>query len=131
MSYLSKITKYMRHISNQKIFAGIMMIILNIGSKYISLNLSPSQEAFLKNSVARQILIFAVAFIGTKDLITSLALTAVFTIITGFLFHEDSKFCLVPTYMQQLKSTIDTNNDGQISKDEIKAALDILNKFSK
>jgi hypothetical protein len=127
---IRKISKYLHQISNQKVFAGVMMIILNIGSKYISLNLSPSQEAFLRNSVARQILIFAVAFIGTKDFIISLALTAIFTIITGFLFHEDSQFCLAPNYMHKLKNSLDTNNDGKISKDEIKAALNILNKLS-
>ena len=38
-------------INNSKIFAGIIMIMLNIGSKYITIKLSKSQEEYFKNSI--------------------------------------------------------------------------------
>ena len=82
-------------LNNNKFFAGIVMIILNLGSKFITIKFSPSQEAYLKNSVGRQILIFAIAWIGTRDIYISLGLTAVFIILADHLFNEDSRFCIL------------------------------------
>jgi hypothetical protein len=73
-----------------------MMIFLNIGSRYITIELSKSQKEYLTNSILRQVLVFAVAFIGTRDLIIALVLTAVFTILVDGLFHEDSKISVLP-----------------------------------
>ena len=61
-------------INNSKIFAGIIMIMLNIGSKYITIKLSKSQEEYFKNSIARQLLIFSIVWMGTRDVILSLFL---------------------------------------------------------
>jgi hypothetical protein len=76
-----------------------MMIFLNIGSRYITIELSKTQKEYLTNSILRQVLVFAVAFIGTRDLIIALVLTAVFTILVDGLFHEDSKISVLPKSM--------------------------------
>ena len=50
---------------------GLIMLILNLGSKFITVKFSASQEAYLRNSVGRQLLIFAIAWIGdTKRVLT-------------------------------------------------------------
>ena len=46
------------NINTSKFFAGFVMIMLNIGSKYITIKLSKSQESYLRNTIARQLLIF-------------------------------------------------------------------------
>lgn len=86
-------------INESKLFAGLMMIFLNIGSRYITIELSKTQKEYLTNSILRQVLVFAVAFIGTRDLIIALVLTAVFTILVDGLFHEDSKISVLPKSM--------------------------------
>jgi hypothetical protein len=83
-------------INESKLFAGLMMIFLNIASRYITIELSKTQKEYLTNSILRQVLVFAVAFIGTRDLIIALVLTAVFTILVDGLFHEDSKISVLP-----------------------------------
>ena len=113
-------------LNNNKFFAGIVMIILNLGSKFITIKFSPSQEAYLKNSVGRQILIFAIAWIGTRDIYISLGLTAVFIILADHLFNEDSRFCILPDSFKQLKKQIDLNGDGIISEDEVGKAIKTL-----
>jgi hypothetical protein len=115
-------------INNSKIFTGLIMICLNIGSKFITVKLSPSQEEFMKNYVAREILIFAVCWMGTRDILISLLLTIMFFIITEYLFHEDSRLCIVPGYLKNIKSALDTNGDGIISQDEIDNAIKLLTK---
>jgi hypothetical protein len=115
-------------INNSKLFTGLIMICLNIGSKFITVKLSPSQEEFMKNYVAREILVFAVCWMGTRDILTSLLLTAGFFIITEYLFHEDSSICVAPGYLKKIKDSLDTNNDGVISQEEIDNAIKLLTK---
>lgn len=86
---------FLDSINESKLFAGLMMIFLNIGSRYITIELSKTQKEYLTNSILRQVLVFAVAFIGTRDILIALVLTAVFTILVDGLFHEDSKISVL------------------------------------
>ena len=123
------------YLNNSKFFAGLVMILLNIGSKYIEIDLSKSQEYYLKHSVARQLLVFSISWMGTRDFVTAVILTAAFHVITQYLLNEKSDFCILPKSMQKsekdLKDAIDTDGDGKISKDEIEKAIDILKKAQK
>ena len=68
------------------------------------------------------------AWIGTRDIYTSIVLTAAFTILSEHLFNEESKYCVVPQRFRMLHRMIDTNNDGIISEEELKAAMNVLEK---
>jgi len=52
-------------LNNSKFFAGVVMILLNIGSKFIAIQFSKSTEEYLKMNVTKQLLIFAMAWMGT------------------------------------------------------------------
>jgi hypothetical protein len=118
-------------LNNSKFFAGIIMILLNVGSKFISIQFSRSTEEYLKMSVTKQILVFAMAWMGTRDIYTSLVLTAVFTILSDHLFNEESLYCIVPKKYRILTKIIDTNSDGVVSDTEINNAIAILEKAKK
>jgi hypothetical protein len=107
-------------LNNSKFFAGILMILMNIGSKYISLELSDTQDEFFSNIVIRRIMIFVVIFIATKDIITSLIITACFVILVSGLFNENSKFCLIKNNCKQTKI---------ISKEQVERAKKVLKKY--
>ena len=68
------ILEYLKALNNSKFFAGVALLMLNIGSKYISFGFSENQEGYLKHGLARQMLIFSIAWIGSKDLVTSIVL---------------------------------------------------------
>jgi hypothetical protein len=68
-------------LNNSKLFLGVMLILLNLGGKYLVDELSTSEEEYSRNLVLRRIAIFAVCFVGTRDVVTSLILTASFIII--------------------------------------------------
>tara|TARA_B100000925_G_scaffold103599_1_gene76302 strand:+ start:12828 stop:13274 length:447 start_codon:yes stop_codon:yes gene_type:complete len=122
------IKQHLASLNNSKFFAGLVMIMLNIGSKYITIELSKTQEEYLKNHVARQILIFSISWMGTRDILMSLGLTAIFIILTDFLFNENSKFCVIPMEYRKYKDVLDLNGDGVVTPDEIKKAEEILSK---
>ena len=121
----------LKALNNSRFFAGMVMIMLNIGSKYITIELSKSQEQYLRNSIARQMLIFAISWMGSRDIITALALTAIFNVLTQHLFNEKSKFCVIPEKWRNFADLVDTNRDGEISQDEISNAIKILEKAKK
>ena len=82
---LTFIHKSLLSLNTNKFFAGIVMLILNLGSKFISVKFSENQEDYLRNNVGRQLLIFAIVFVATKDIYISIALTACFFILTDHL----------------------------------------------
>ena len=128
---LNKINSYIKYLNNSPLFIGIVMIMLNVGSKYVTIELSKTQEEYLKNTLGRQILIFAIAFTATKDIILALILTSVFYVLTMHLFNENSQFCIVPYEYRKYKDVLDLNNDNIVTPDEIKKAEEILRKAGK
>jgi hypothetical protein len=122
---------YLRHINESKFVIGIAMILLNVGSKYVDFKFTKSQEQLLRNGIAREILIFTIVFMGTRDILYAIILTAAFMILSEYAFNEKSEYCLIPDKFKQLTAMIDTNNDGMVSPEEEAKALMILKKAEK
>ena len=76
---------------------------------------SKSTQEYMKYTVCKQILVFAMAWMGTRDIYTSLGLTAIFTILSEYLFNEESQLCVVPPEYRVLHKLADTNNDGIVT----------------
>jgi len=131
MKILNYIGEHINYLNNSKFFAGVIMILLNVGSKFIPIQFSRSTEEYLKLSVSKQILVFAMAWMGTRDIVSSLLLTASFTILSEHLFNEESSYCIVPDKYRVLSKLIDTNDDGKISESEINSAIAVLEKAKK
>jgi hypothetical protein len=129
--FLDYIHDHVLFLNSSRFFAGVIMILLNIGSKFISVQFSKSAEEYLKFAITKQILVFAMAWMATRDIYTSLVLTAVFVILSEFLFNEESTFCIVPHNYRVLNKLMDTNNDGVVSHEELNQAIQILEKAKK
>ena len=86
------IHNHIMYLNSSKFFAGIVMILLNVGSKFIAIQFSRSTEEYLKMNVTKQLLVFAMAWMGTRDIYTALILTAVFTVLSDHLFNEESPY---------------------------------------
>jgi hypothetical protein len=106
-------------LNQSKFFAGFAMLLLNLGSKYITVELSETQEEFLQNTIIRRFILFIVFWIGTKDIMTSLILTSIFIIFVSHLFNENSRFCLIPV----------NKNKNKISKKDYANALKLVKSY--
>ena len=71
----------MEVLNDNKLFIGVMMIVMNIGSRHLLDEFSANPEEYSRNLVLRRIAIFALCFTATRDIITSVLLTAGFIII--------------------------------------------------
>jgi hypothetical protein len=128
LNSISYVNHHIMYLNNSKFFAGVVMILLNIGSKFIQIQFSKSTEEYMKYSVSKQLLVFSMAWMGTRDIYTALGLTAVFTILSEYLFNEESKLCIVPHKYRVLHKLVDTNEDGIVTEPELAAAIAILEK---
>jgi len=83
-------------LNQSKIFAGIMIVILNIASKFVTIKVSKTMESYLKFTFSRDILVFAITWMGTRDIYTALFMTICFIVIVDFIMNEESGFCMLP-----------------------------------
>lgn len=79
-----------QQLNKSKLFAGIIMILLNIASKYVHIKLTPSQEVYLRKYITRELFVFATCWLGTRDIYIALGITLSFFIVTNYILHEDS-----------------------------------------
>jgi predicted neuraminidase len=116
------------YLNSSKFFAGVVMIMLNVGSKFISIQFSKSTEEYLKFSLSKQLLVFAMAWMGTRDIYTALALTAIFVVLSDHLFNEESNYCIVPYNQRVLNKLVDADGNGHATDTEISSAIAVLEK---
>lgn len=105
-------------LNQSKYFAGIMMLVLNLGSKYITMELSESQDELLKNKIIRRFLVFTVVFVATRDIFVSLILTGIFIVLVSGLFNENSSYSIMT------KPVI-----SSITEDEYRQAVKIVKSY--
>jgi len=111
-------------LNDSKFFAGLVILIMNIGSKYITVDLSKTQENYIKYSLGRQILIFAIIWMGTRDIVTSLIMTVIFILFADYLFNEHSRYCIIPDKYKEL--TIVAGEETRVTQKEVNDAIKVL-----
>jgi hypothetical protein len=105
-------------LSNNKIFAGCILLMTNIGGRYLSIDFPKNiDNIFTKYFILRCIVLFSVFFMATRDIKTSLLLSLFFFIIIHFFINENSTFCLLK------------NNDNKITLEEYNKAKEIISKY--
>ena len=106
-------------LNNSKYFAGIMMLVLNLGSRFLVMELSENQEQMLSNKIIRRFIIFTVVFVS-RDILVSFIVTAIFIVLVSGLFNENSKYCVMTEPV--------LNN---VTEDEYKEAIKLVKLYEK
>ena len=76
-------------------FIGLMMLILNLGGRFLAMEITKGQEQFLSHPAIRRALIFVVLFIATRNLVIAFWLWLIIVLSLGYLFNENSAFCVL------------------------------------
>jgi hypothetical protein len=80
-------------LAENKLFIGFVMVMVNIGARFIIEELSDTQLEIIKGDIFRKIVIFCSVFMATRDTITSLIITVVVVILLNEILvieHESS-----------------------------------------
>lgn len=120
----NSLLKALYSLNDSKFFAGIVMLVMNIGSKYAVVELSHTQESYLKYTLGRLLLIFSILWIGTRDIVSSLFLTAIFVLLVDYLFNENSKYCIIPEKYKELREEM----GERVTQQQVNEAIYTLKK---
>jgi ethanolamine transporter EutH len=81
-------------ISANPYFIGLMMLLLNLGGRFLALEISKDQEKFLSQPMVRRFFLFAVLFVATRNILIAASLAIIVILFLGYLFNENSDLCL-------------------------------------
>jgi len=73
---------------------GAAIFLLNIGGRFLPMEISKQQEQFLNQQWFRRLLIFVIFFVATRNLIIAGWLSIIMILCIGYLFNENSALCL-------------------------------------
>jgi hypothetical protein len=124
-SVLNYLHNHVMNINNSKLFAGLMIIVLNIASRFVTIKLSKTMESYLKYTFSRDILVFAISWMGTRDIYVAAGLTLAFIFVFDFLFNENSSLCILPNEFKEYYH----NMDEDISHDDYVKAQTTVEKY--
>lgn len=95
MTMTDSILEGIQNINMNPYVLGLAYILLNLGGRFMVLSVTPAQEAFLQNIVFRPLLLFAIMFIGTRNLVVAFWLTLIIIFLLHYAFNENSSWYLL------------------------------------
>lgn len=81
---------------------GVFYLFLNLGGRFLSLELTKRQEWFLSQSYVRPFILFAVMFISTRNIAVAFWTTVCILSVLWVFANENSDFCLIPGWKQNI-----------------------------
>ena len=122
----SYIHNHVVSLNQSKLFAGLIIIVLNISSKFVTIKLSKSMESYLKFTFSRDILVFSMAWMGTRDIYVAFFITMVFSICVDYVLNEESGWCCLPESFTDYHT--EKLNNAEVTPEEIQRAKEILER---
>jgi hypothetical protein len=94
LASISPIDGFLQIFNTNPYFIGIMMLVLNLGGRFITLEITKQQELFLQHPWVRRFLIFIVLFVATRNIYVAFWATVCVVLFLGYLFNENSALCI-------------------------------------
>ena len=109
-------------LNNSTLIVALCMVIMNLCSKYLPLELNSDIDYLLQSAIMRKLVVFAILYLATRKFIYALFGTLVFYILTKFILNRNSKLSLINNSMKNDKKT------DKINKEDINLIIEILEK---
>ena len=74
--------------------SGCLMLMMNLGGKYVAMEMPNGMHSFFSHHVVRKITILCISFIATRNIKIALLISLLFILFSRFLMNEKSKCCL-------------------------------------
>lgn len=94
LTAMSPLDGFLQVFNTNPYFIGLMMLILNLGGRFIGLEVTKKQEQFLQHPWVRRVLIFTVLFVATRNIWVAFWMTLTVVLFLGYLFNENSSLCI-------------------------------------
>lgn len=83
------------YFNTNKIFIGMSLIMINIGSRYITQDFTEIQTKLMSSKVFKQLVLVCIFFTATRDILLSIILSFLFSAIVFGLLDEKKQFNLL------------------------------------
>jgi len=74
--------------AENKYFIGFVMIIMNIGARFLIEELTPEQKKWINTQTFRRIIVFCAFFAATRDILAAVTLTIIFILFVSEAFTD-------------------------------------------
>jgi hypothetical protein len=81
-------------VNTSPFISGCLMLMMNLGGKYVIMEMPNGMHSFFANSWIRKLTILCISFIATRNIKTALLISLLFILFSRFLMNEKSKCCL-------------------------------------
>ena len=114
MAAINPMDVLMQSINTSPYFIGLMMLLLNLGGRFLALEISKEQEKFLSQPWIRRFFLFAILFVATRNLIIAAGLSVIVILALAYLFNENSDLCLWrPCHSESFADATQGQGQGQ------------------
>ena len=114
LSLTSSIDNIFNSFNTNPYFIGMMMLFLNLGGKFLSMEVSKNQEKVFQSVWVRRFVIFSVIFIATRNIFVAIVMSIILILLISFILNECSPLYLFksPTNVSCSTSEQSLENTG-------------------
>jgi|UniRef100_A0A6C0LYW1 hypothetical protein len=94
----------------------IFLILVQIGGRYLKIELTPAQQKIINNVVIQSIILFAIILMATKNIANSLIIVCFTYLCINILFNENHKYNIL-SKKWLIDENIISGNDYKSLKD--------------
>jgi hypothetical protein len=105
---------------------GVSMLLLQFGARYVLGDLGKAHEVLLSHNITKKLVVMAMFFVATRDIVISFVLTIAYIVIIDGILHEDRQFSLVPSIIRQ---KIVKDIGSKIPQEDYNKAKDIVKLY--
>jgi len=95
---------------------GMLMLLMNLGGRFLSLELTKKQEAFLQAPWIRPLIFFTVIFMATRNIVVAFWITMLFFFVIWIAANENSPYCMIPSWCGHNISEQRENYEANVQK---------------
>lgn len=94
----------------------IFLILVQIGGRYLKIELTPAQQKIVNNVVIQSVILFAIILMATKNIANSLIIVCFIYLCANILFNENHKYNIL-SKKWLIDENIISGNDYKSLKD--------------
>ena len=88
----------------------IFLILVQVGGRYLRIELTPAQQKIINNVVIQSLILFAIILMATKNVVNSLIIVSFVYLCVKILFNENHKYNILSKKWLMEENIISSNN---------------------
>ena len=108
----------------------LFLIIVQLGGRYLKIDLTPAQQKLINNSIFQSIILFSIILMSTKSLTNSIIIIFVIYVFIHILFNEHHKYNILSKKWLYDEKIIVDDKYNKIKEIYIKNINDIVIEYN-